>query len=384
MGRKPFVMTDELTQTYNSLVQKGKVILDPKQLEALQALSAVSKVLLTPNTHRKKSLLWRKFTWRPNAIHDHSGVYLFGGVGRGKTMMMDMFFSSVATARKRRVHFHSFMLEVHRWIHQWRKVGISRGAGEDPVLALASELSSEIDLLCFDEFEVHDVADALIMRRIFRGLLSHNVRTVMTSNWAPDDLYLHGLQRELFIPFIQYLKQSLKIVSLGDDVDYRLLGLKDKKLYFSPLDSTTTIALEEAYCSLTGGADSTTQELMVEGRPFKISRANQGIAWLTFEELCEQPMGPADYIAIAIKFHTVVMSGIPVMEPEQRNEARRLSVLVDILYDHNVKLVCSAAARPEKLYTSGTHSKEFERTVSRLHEMGTSAYLSRRHRFGTV
>jgi cell division protein ZapE len=296
-------------------------------------------------------------------------------------MLMDMFFVSVQSSRKRRVHFHIFMLEVHRWIHSRRRDVAKRDSLSDPIPVLAHELSSKIDLLCFDEFEINDVADALIMRRVFSSLLDYNVRIVMTSNWHPDELYVGGLQREMFIPFINYLKAQLEVVPLGNDIDYRLLGLRSKTLYFSPLNENTQIALEEAFCSLTGGADSITEEMIVEGRQLIIRRANQGIAWVTFNELCEEPVGVSDYLAIITRFHTLVMSSIPIMLPQHRNEARRFAILVDMLYDHNVKLICSAAGGPEELYARGTGAREFMRTASRLREMQTSAYLSRSHGF---
>ena len=233
-----------------------------------------------------------------------------------------------------------------------------------------------------DEFEIHDVADALIMRRIFSGLLDRNVRIVMTSNWHPEELYLGGLQREMFIPFINYLKEKLEIIPLGNGTDYRLLGLRRMPVYFSPLNENTRIALEAAFRSLTGGADSIPEEMVVEGRQLRIGRANQGIAWLPFKELCEQPVGSSDYLAIVTRFHTLVMPDIPIMFPQQRNEARRFAVLVDMLYDHNVKLVCSAAGAPEELYTRGTGAREFRRTASRLREMQTTVYLSHSHGLG--
>ena len=296
-------------------------------------------------------------------------------------MLMDMFFVSVQTPRKRRVHFHTFMLEVHRWMHSRRQKAEKPASLGDPIPVLARELSSKIDLLCFDEFEIHDVADALIMRRIFSGLLDSNVRIVMTSNWHPEELYLGGLQREMFIPFINYLKEKLEIIPLGNGTDYRLLGLRSMPVYFSPLNENTRIALEAAFRSLTGGADSIPEEMVVEGRQLRIGRANQGIAWLPFKELCEQPVGSSDYLAIIAKFHTLMMPDIPIMLPQHRNEARRFAVLVDMLYDHNVKLVCSAAGAPEELYTRGTGARQFRRTSSRLREMQTTAYLSRSHGF---
>ena len=375
-------MNDELTKSYNARIRNSDLRRDAKQEAALISLSRFSATF--PPADGKQQILssWRRAFQAREASVSPLGIYLFGGVGRGKTMLMDMFFVSVQSPRKRRVHFHTFMLEVHRWMHSRRQVAGKPVSLGDPIPVLARELSSKIDLLCFDEFEIHDVADALIIRRIFSALLDSNVRIVMTSNWHPEELYMGGLQREMFIPFINYLKEQLKIVALGNGTDYRLLGLRSMPVYFSPLNEDTRIALEAAFRSLTGGADSVPEEMVVEGRQLRIGRANQGIAWFPFKELCEQPVGLSDYLAIITKFHTLIMPDIPIMLSQHRNEARRFAILVDMLYDYNVKLVCSAAGAPEELYTRGTGSREFRRTASRLREMQTTGYLSRSHVLG--
>ena len=370
-------MNDELTESYNARIRNNDLRWDARQETALVALSQFSTAFLPVDGKQEMSSSWRRAFQARDAPGSPLGIYLFGGAGRGKTMLMDMFFLSVRSPRKRRVHFHTFMLEVHRWMHRRRQEAEKPVSLGDPIPVLTRELSSSVDLLCFDEFEIHDVADALIMRRIFSGLLDNNVRIVMTSNWHPEELYLGGLQREMFIPFINYLKEKLKIIPLGSDADYRLLGLRDMEIYFSPLNEKTRIALEAAFRSLTGGADSIPETIVVEGRQLRIGRANQGIAWLSFKELCEQPVGSSDYLAIIARFHTIVMADIPIMLPQHRNEARRFAVLVDMLYDHNVKFVCSAAGAPEELYTRGTGAHAFRRTASRLCEMRTTAYLSR-------
>ena len=375
-------MNDELTKSYNAGIRNSDLRRDAKQETALISLSRFSSTFPPVDGRQQILSSWRRAFQAREAPVSPLGIYLFGGVGRGKTMLMDMFFVSVQSPRKRRVHFHTFMLEVHRWMHSWRQDAGRPASLGDPIPVLARELSSKIDLLCFDEFEIHDVADALIMRRIFSGLLDSNVRIVMTSNWHPEELYLGGLQREMFIPFINYLKEKLEIIPLGNGTDCRLLGLRSMPVYFSPLNENTRSALEAAFRSLTGGADSIPEEMVVEGRQLRIGRANQGIAWLSFKELCEQPVGSSDYLAIIARFHTLMMPDIPIMLPQHRNEARRFAVLVDMLYDHNVKLVCSAAGAPEELYTRGTGSREFRRTSSRLREMQTAAYLSRSHGLG--
>ena len=305
------------------------------------------------------------------------GIYLFGGVGRGKTMLMDLFYRVVSVGPKRRVHFHAFMHEVHRWIHLWRKKG---GAGNaDPIPPLARDLVSNISLLCFDEFEIRDVTDAMIMRRLFSALWKENIVVVMTSNWAPEDLYLNGLQRESFLPFIAFLKQQAGVVDLGSGLDYRSLSMPRKQVYYTVSGSVDPFDTELIFRDLVGGAATTEETLLVDGRKFSVPRANQGIAWFTFIELCAKPFGAADYIAVARRYHTLLVSDIPTMTPEHRNEARRFATLIDILYEINVKLVCNAAALPELLYPSGHGATEFKRTASRLNEMQTARYLSRIH-----
>ena len=307
------------------------------------------------------------------------GIYLFGGVGRGKTMLMDLFYRVVSVGPKRRVHFHAFMHEVHRWIHLWRKKGGAGKGNADPIPPLARDLVSNISLLCFDEFEIRDVTDAMIMRRLFSALWKENIVVVMTSNWAPEDLYLNGLQRESFLPFIAFLKQQAGVVDLGSGLDYRSLSMPRKQVYYTVSGSVDPFDTELIFRDLVGGAATTEETLLVDGRKFSVPRANQGIAWFTFKELCAKPFGAADYIAVARRYHTLLVSDIPTMTPEHRNEARRFATLIDILYENNVKLVCNAAALPELLYPSGHGATEFKRTASRLNEMQTARYLSRIH-----
>ena len=373
-------MNNDLTRSYYSQIEKGVLRFDSKQEAALKALSRLCEGLLSvKGRQRNKALSSSRrllFPKRRESLFDLPGLYLFGGVGRGKTMLMDMFFSSVKSSRKRRAHFHTFMIEVHQWMHNWRQNIKAGDSSSDPIQLLVGELATEIDLLCFDEFEIHDVADALIIRRIFSSLLDHKVVIVTTSNRPPEELYLGGLQRELFVPFISYLKEHLELIPLGDGIDYRLVGLKNKAIYFSPLNNKTSYELEAAFRSLTGGVDGMPEDITVGGRRLRIGRVNRGIAWLTFDEVCREALGASDYKALVVNFHTLVISDIPIMLPEHMNEARRFSVLIDILYDHNVKFLCSAAASPEKLYVRGTGSREFLRTVSRLREMQTEVYLS--------
>ena len=376
MSCLPSAACTNLLRFYFNRVKSGDLQRDSQQERAVRVLSQLNDHLSAPDDGSRKPFFW----WpRPRAVKpagDLAGIYLFGGVGRGKTMLMDMFFSSVQSTRKRRVHFHIFMREVHQWIHVRRQKGKEQDDFADPIMALAHSLSEQIDLLCFDEFEISDVADALIIRRIFSSLLVRKVRLVTTSNWSPEDLYSGGLQRELFIPFIEFLKEQIQVVSLCDGADYRLLGLSSRPVYFSPLDDAARIALKGLFDTLTGGGDSTSEELRVEGRCLHVGRANEGVAWFNFAELCQEAVGVSDYLAIIDRFHTLIISDIPIMQPEQRNEARRFSVLIDMLYEHKIKLVCSAAGKPEELYVRGTGSRQFLRTASRLLEMQTTAYLS--------
>ncbi len=369
-------MQSDLVRLYSDRLKSGDLQQDPQQENAIRVLSEFRDRLFVADDGARKTFFWLPWFRPVKPSRPLTGVYLFGGVGRGKTMLMDMFFASVKSSRKRRVHFHLFMREVHQWIHAWRQKANHRDRTGDPVVALARSFSERIDLLCFDEFEISDVADALIIRRVFSSLLDNNVRLVTTSNWRPEELYSGGLQRELFIPFIEFLKEQIELVSLGDGADYRLLGLSSRPVYFTPLDGTARVCLRGLFDALTGGGDALSEELKVGARTLQVGRANQSVAWFDFGELCQEALGIPDYIAIITRFDTLFISDIPIMHVEHRNEARRFSILIDILYDHKIKLICSAAGKPEELYVRGTGAHQFVRTASRLREMQTAAYLS--------
>jgi cell division protein ZapE len=307
------------------------------------------------------------------------GLYMYGGVGRGKSMLMDLFFSTAPVEKKRRVHFHAFMLEVHERLHKYR-VSISGRprAGDDALPRLAEEMAREAWLLCFDEFHVTNIADAMILGRLFTALFEQGVVVVATSNWAPDMLYKDGLQRELFLPFIALMKQRLDVYALDGPVDYRLDRLQGKQVYHFPLGDDTTRRLEETFLALTG-VRGEPDHLLVQGRRVEVARAAKGVAWAGFVDLCCKPLGAADYIALAVHFHTVLIDGVPVMNDMKRNEAKRLMTLIDALYEHKVNVVIAAEAAPEKLYPVGEHAFEFERTVSRLMEMQAEDYLNKQH-----
>ncbi|NNG05854.1 MAG: cell division protein ZapE [Inquilinus sp.] len=311
------------------------------------------------------------------------GLYLFGGVGRGKSMLMDLFFDSAPVERRRRVHFHQFMLDVHDWLHRWRTRARDGGEatkkGDDPIPPLARDLAAEAWLLCFDEFHVVDVADAMILGRLFTALFELGVVVVATSNWAPDDLYKDGLQRDRFLPFIALLKERLDVLELDGGVDYRLARLMGVEVYHQPLGPAALRALEQAFATLTGGAAGVAATLELKGRRLEIPRAAKEVAWFTFEELCDRPLGAADYLALATHYRTVIVAGVPVMGEAERNQAKRFMTLIDALYEHKAKTVIAAEAVPQELYRKGTGALDFQRTVSRLMEMQSAEYLAAPH-----
>jgi cell division protein ZapE len=306
-----------------------------------------------------------------------NGLYIFGGVGRGKSMLMDLFFSTAPVEKKRRVHFNAFMLEIHDRLYKEQQDG-PRSA-EHPMAALAAQIASEAWLLCFDEFQVTNIADAMILGRLLEALFAKGVVIVTTSNTAPDDLYLNGLQRERFLPTIDLIKQRLDLFELEGGVDYRRERIKSTPVYYTPLGKASSDALESMFMYLTDGESGAPRRITVQGRTLHIPRAARGVAMSDFAALCEQPLGPADYVALATHFHALVLDGVRAMTPEQRNEARRFITLIDELYEHRVKLVCAAEVSPEKLYPEGEHAVEFRRTVSRLHEMQSEDYLASPH-----
>ncbi len=302
------------------------------------------------------------------------GLYIFGPVGRGKSMLMDMFFESAPVARKRRVHFHAFMLEVQARLHALRKTGAA-GDKDGLIGALAGEMAEQVWLLCFDEFQVTDIADAMILGRLFEALFAAGVVVIATSNTAPAELYAGGLQRELFVPFIALLEARLDLLHLDGGIDYRLARVAGRPVYHTPLGAKASAALDRAFLDLTDTAHGRPVSLEIGGRTLVVPRAARGVARFAFAELCGTALGAADYLALAEHFHTLVLDGIPRMSREQRNEAHRFSTLIDALYEARTRLICAGDAPPGELYIAGTHSRAFKRTASRLVEMQSAEYL---------
>ncbi len=361
---------------YRALRQRGLLQPDPAQQLAVERLQSLYRALLhyRPETGLRGWLA--RFGLAENGgSHAPVGLYLCGPVGRGKSMLMDLFFRSVPSLRKRRVHFHAFMLEVHDRLERERRAQTDR-----PIAKVASDLIAEATLLCFDEFQVDDIADAMILERLFRALFDAGIVVVATSNRAPDELYEHGLQRERFLPFIALLKQRLYVLELDSGRDYRLARLHGKPVYHCPLDEAAHDALEHAFAELTDGASAAGATLTVKGRPLAVPRVARGVAWFTFADLCAQPLGAADYLAIAERFAAVIVEAIPRLSPRQRNEARRFNILIDTLYEARTLLIASVAVPPEEIYTAGDGTFEFRRTVSRLIEMQSEEYIANRPR----
>jgi len=362
----------------------GQVQADPVQEKIVVRLQAVHDQLaaMTTSEPSKPGLMARLgLVGAPKPPEGPHGLYIWGPVGRGKSMLMDLFFSDAPVARKRRVHFHEFMLEVHDRLHRRREALAAKGAPpeDDTIVPVAKEIAAETRLLCFDEFQVTNIADAMILGRLFETLFGEGVTVVATSNRAPDDLYKDGLQRDRFLPFIELLKQRLEILELGGAHDYRLGRLRELDLYLTPLGAWANAKLDEAFRALAGGADGEPRVLRTQGRDVDVPRAAPGVAMAHYLDWCAKPMGAADFLCIADHFHTVIVAEIPKMGPDNQDKAARFVTMIDTFYEKRVKFVCSAAASPDKLYVEGDGAFEFQRTVSRLMEMQSPEYLNLEH-----
>ncbi|WP_339861861.1 cell division protein ZapE [Paremcibacter congregatus] len=386
-------MSDPLSR-YNEMLAAGELRPDDHQREIVTRLQGLHLALegYEAAWHKasEKSSFLRRLIGGRAVPTPPRGLYIYGDVGRGKSMIMDLFYEAAPVTAKRRVHFHAFMLEIHKAMHDWRymdKAARKELHGtdvDDPIPPLARQIAQTSLLLCFDEFQVTDVTDAMILGRLFDHLLTRGVVMVLTSNRVPDDLYIGGLNRELFVPSIEMIKQRLDVVSLDGPTDYRLARMKGMAVYYHPLGETATKALSQAFWRLTDHevADRSKvgpETLTVQGRRITIPVADRGVAVVSFKKLCGAALGAADYLAMAWHYHTVIMVGIPQLGPENRNEAKRFVTFIDALYENNVKFLCCAAVAPEDLYADGHGHFEFQRTVSRLMEMQSEAYLAKGH-----
>jgi len=367
-------MSDGPLQAYRARVASGEISQDPAQERAVRHLARLHEELLTWAPGKKAGPLRRLGIGKP--VSPPEGVYLWGDVGRGKSMLMDLFFEGAPVAEKRRVHFHAFMSETHDRIFAWRqKEKAGKVKGSDPIPPVADQIAAEAQLLCFDEFQVHDIADASILGRLFTSLFEKGVVVVATSNRAPDGLYEGGLNRHRFLPFIDLVKEEMEVVTLDSERDYRLDRMMGMKVYHTPLGGEADAAMDQAFNELTDGAHGHARRLEVKGRAVEVPCCAHGVARFSFADLCEKPLGAADYLKIADTFDTVLIDRIPELSPARRNEAKRFVNLIDALYEARVKLVASAEAPPQSLYTEGDGAFEFERTVSRLMEMQSQEYL---------
>ena len=361
---------------YRALVHQGELTHDPVQELAAEQLQLLHMRLSDYDPSTDKGFL--SFLKRSNKEPAPRGLYLFGSVGCGKSLMMDMFFEDAPLTPKRRVHFHAFMLEVHAAIDAWRKLdpkdraaqpNYVKDAGDDPIQPVAKQIAQKSALLCFDEFQVTDIADAMILSRLFEALFGEGVVVVATSNRAPDELYEGGLNRQLFLPFIGLIKERMDVLHMNSGTDYRLARLTGEPVYFTPLGPIADAQMQTAWRKLTDCEDGLPDSLTVQGREVEVPRSAKGVARFGFSDLAGRALGAADYLAIAERYHTVLLDRIPRLSKDKRNEAKRFVTLIDAFYEHKVRLVCSADGRPEELYPTGDGAFEFGRTASRLQEM---------------
>ena len=349
-----------LSETYDHLIADGKLQPDPAQLAVLPEFDRIRDALM----HPVKKGLFRKAPEPPK------GLYLWGGVGRGKSMLMDMFVEHLGDIPTRRVHFHAFMQEIHSAMHEARKTGV-----DDAIAPVAADVAASVRLLAFDEMQISDITDAMIVGRLFQALFAAGVVVVTTSNRLPDELYKHGLNRNLFVPFIELIKEKMVVHELASPTDYRQDRLSGTQVYFSPVNAASRTAMNAVWDDLAGGP-GTPLTLRVKGRDVVIPAFHNGMARAQFHDLCGTALGPADYLALAEAVRVLLLDDIPTLSRSNFNEAKRFVTLIDALYEARVRLICSAAAQPEMLYLEGEGTFEFERTASRLREMQAEGWGS--------
>jgi cell division protein ZapE len=345
---------------YAALIAEGRISADAAQAQVVGALQALHESL-----GQKRGFLKRKSGPR--------GLYIWGNVGRGKSMLMDLFFANAPVLARKRIHFHRFMQDVHASIHQLRQQ-----RGNDPVVTMAQQLAQEVRLLCFDELQATDVADASLLFRLFEQLFAEGVIVVATSNHPPETLYTGGVQRERFQRFTELLCANMDVLTLSSPHDYRLQQIKSlHKVYHVPLNADAPRFIRQVLDTLAPSEHAVPKTLSVQGRDLTLQTYGDAIAQASFAQLCEAALGPADYLALAAAFETLILTDIPLLSPEKRNEAKRFVTLIDALYEQKTRLICTAAALPPALYPAGDGSFEFQRTASRLHEMQSRAWLER-------